>query len=228
MTGLPTPARPADQQHATRSSRTCSNAAGGHRPGHQGGHRQGPDAVHLHQHPRPLPGADAVPEPHRCRADRRRGARRRLRQMFNELRPPKGLGFIGQRPPSTRTRTSCQRDLVYLSRLWQVIVKRIKKLKSPAEIYQESEMVRAPSATTTPPTSTPSGWTRRTPSRPPRSSCRSSCRGTRPHQVLRGKEPLFHKYGVEDEIHRIQQKKVPLPNGGSIVIEQTERWWRST
>ena len=30
---------------------------------------------------------------------------------------------------------------MYLSRLWQVIVKRIKKLKSPAEIYQESEMV---------------------------------------------------------------------------------------
>jgi ribonuclease E len=35
-------------------------------------------------------------------------------------------------------------------------------------------------------------------------------------------EPLFYKYGIEDEIVRIQQKKVPLPHGGSIVIEQTE------
>jgi ribonuclease E len=35
-------------------------------------------------------------------------------------------------------------------------------------------------------------------------------------------EPVFHKYGIESEINRIHQKTVPLPNGGSIVIEQTE------
>src|SRR5438874_12641766 len=33
---------------------------------------------------------------------------------------------------------------------------------------------------------------------------------------------MFHKYGIEQEISRIQQKHVPLPHGGSIVIEQTE------
>jgi ribonuclease E len=37
-----------------------------------------------------------------------------------------------------------------------------------------------------------------------------------------GTEPMFHKYGIEQEIAKINQKKVPLPNGGSIVIEQTE------
>src|SRR5437588_8046146 len=35
-------------------------------------------------------------------------------------------------------------------------------------------------------------------------------------------EPLFHKYGIEEEISRIQQRHVPLPHGGSIVIDQTE------
>src|SRR5262249_10868801 len=35
-------------------------------------------------------------------------------------------------------------------------------------------------------------------------------------------EPMFHKYGIEDEIARIQMRHVPLPNGGSIVIDQTE------
>jgi ribonuclease E len=35
-------------------------------------------------------------------------------------------------------------------------------------------------------------------------------------------EPMFHKYGIENEISRIQQRHVPLPNGGSIVIDQTE------
>ena len=44
--------------------------------GHQGGHRhQGPDALDLHQHPRPLPGADARPGPHR-RVAEDRGRRR--------------------------------------------------------------------------------------------------------------------------------------------------------
>jgi ribonuclease E len=41
-------------------------------------------------------------------------------------------------------------------------------------------------------------------------------------KLYEGKEPLFHRYGIEEEIARIQQRKVPLPNGGSIVIEQTE------
>src|SRR5947209_681766 len=35
-------------------------------------------------------------------------------------------------------------------------------------------------------------------------------------------EPLFHRYGIENEIARIQQRHVPLPHGGSIVIDQTE------
>src|SRR5437764_13023082 len=37
-----------------------------------------------------------------------------------------------------------------------------------------------------------------------------------------GAEPMFHKYGIEDEIARIQKRHVPLPMGGSIVIDQTE------
>ena len=35
-------------------------------------------------------------------------------------------------------------------------------------------------------------------------------------------EPLFQKYRVEEEIAKLQEKKLPLPLGGSIVIEQTE------
>src|SRR5207244_11281730 len=42
-----------------------------------------------------------------------------------------------------------------------------------------------------------------------------------------GTEPMFHKYGIEDEISRIQRRHVPLPHGGSIVIDQTEALVRS-
>jgi len=36
------------------------------------------------------------------------------------------------------------------------------------------------------------------------------------------KVPLFHKYGIEDEIAKIQRRRVEMPEGGSIVIDQTE------
>jgi ribonuclease E len=37
-----------------------------------------------------------------------------------------------------------------------------------------------------------------------------------------GAAPMFHKYGIENEIARIQERKISLPQGGSIVIDQTE------
>jgi ribonuclease E len=37
-----------------------------------------------------------------------------------------------------------------------------------------------------------------------------------------GPEPLFHKYRLEDEIAKLSQKRLELPRGGSIIIEQTE------
>ena len=35
-------------------------------------------------------------------------------------------------------------------------------------------------------------------------------------------EPMFHKHGIENEIARIQSRRVELPAGGSLVIDQTE------
>jgi ribonuclease E len=40
--------------------------------------------------------------------------------------------------------------------------------------------------------------------------------------LYEGREPLFHKYKLESEIGRIYKRQVPLKDGGSIVIDQTE------
>ena len=40
--------------------------------------------------------------------------------------------------------------------------------------------------------------------------------------LFKGNEPLFHKYKVEQEIATIHAREVALPDGGSIVIDQTE------
>jgi ribonuclease E len=149
--------------------------------------------------------------------------RRRLREVLSELQPPKGLGFIIRTAGMDRTKKELQRDLDYLSRLWKVVVGRIRKLRAPAEIYQESDMItRTIRDTFTSEIETiwvdePGAF----------EHAKEFLDIVMPRYANRiklyaGSEPLFHKYGIEEEIARIQQRHVPLPNGGSIVIEQTE------
>jgi len=149
--------------------------------------------------------------------------RRRLRDIFHELQPPKGLGFIIRTAGLDKTKKELQRDLAYLSRLWQVVVRRIKKIKAPAEVYQESDMItRTIRDTFTNDIENiwvdePSAF----------EHAQEFLSIVMPRYASRIKhfadpEPLFHKYGIENEIIRIQQRHVPLPMGGSIVIDQTE------
>jgi ribonuclease E len=149
--------------------------------------------------------------------------RRRLRDIFHELQPPKGLGFIIRTAGLDKTKKELQRDLAYLARLWQVVVRRIRKMKAPAEIYQESDMItRTIRDTFTNDIDTiwvdePAAY----------EHAQEFMQIVMPRYASRIKlfedpEPMFHKYGIEDEIARIQMRHVPLPNGGSIVIDQTE------
>ena len=149
--------------------------------------------------------------------------RRKLRDTLLELKPPKGLGFIVRTAGQGRTKKELSRDLAYLLRLWKVIVRRLKKNAAPVDIYEESDMII----------------------RTIRDMCTSDVDAiyvdeqgsyerardflqlVMPRHVNRlhfyeGKEPLFHKYKLEGEISRIYKREVPLRNGGSIVIDQTE------
>lgn len=149
--------------------------------------------------------------------------RRKLRDQMNQLNPPKGLGFIVRTAGVDRTKRDLARDLAYLLRLWKTILRRIKRTKSPAPIYQESDMIIRTirdifnAEIDTIWIDEPSAFER----------AQEFLRNVMPKFVDRlklysEKIPLFHKYGIEDEIAKIGQRHVPLPDGGSIVIDQTE------
>lgn len=151
------------------------------------------------------------------------GQRRKLREIMNELNPPKGLGFIVRTAGLDRTKRELARDLAYLLRLWKVILRRIKKAKAPAPIYQESDMItRTIRDIFTTDIDTiwidePQAFER----------AQEFLRVVMPKFVNRlkfydEKVPLFHKYGLEEEIAKIQRRRIDLPEGGSIVIDQTE------
>jgi ribonuclease E len=149
--------------------------------------------------------------------------RRRLREIFNELKPPRGIGFIIRTAGMDKNKKELQNDLAYLSRLWQVVVRRIRKMKAPAEIYQESDMITR----TIRDTFTSDIDTIWVDEANAYEHAREFLQIVMPRYANRiklyeGREPLFHKYRIEDEIARIQQRHVPLAHGGSVVIDQTE------
>jgi ribonuclease E len=149
--------------------------------------------------------------------------RRRLRDIMLELNPPKGVGFIVRTAGSDRTKRELSRDMAYLLRLWKVIARRIKKQPAPSGIYEESDMIirtirdiftaEVDAIYIDEPTA--------------HERAKEFLQLVMPRfvdrlQLFEGKEPLFCKYNLDEEIAKIHRRRVPLRAGGSIVIDQTE------
>lgn len=150
-------------------------------------------------------------------------ARRNLRRTLKALDPPEGLGFIIRTAGVDRSEKDLQRDMNYLLRLWKTIVRRVEKLPSPIDIYEESDMITR-TIRDIYHTDIESIWIDE---QGAFERAREFMKVVLPKHVERvhhydGKEPIFNRYKIEDEIDRIQSRRVPLPSGGSLVIDQTE------
>ncbi len=149
--------------------------------------------------------------------------RKRLKKCLLSLSPPKGLGFIVRTAGAGRSEDELQRDMDYLLRLWKAIVRRVENTTEPGEIYEESDLII------------------RTirdiysddidhiliDQKESYEKARDFLKMVMPRVVDRlkyydGPGPLFHKYNLEEEIVKINQRQVALPDGGSIVIDPTE------
>jgi ribonuclease E len=151
-----------------------------------------------------------------------RDTRRRLRDIMDGLNPPEGVGFIVRTAAVDRDETELRNDLVYLLRLWQVVVRRIKR-PGPVEVYRESDMItRTIRDIFTADIDTI--WV---------DEEKAFAHASEFLQIVMPKyagriryhgetEPLFHRFRIDDEIARINQKRVEMPGGGSLIIEQTE------
>jgi len=167
-----------------------------------------------------MPGLNRVGVSRKIEDDQQR---RQLRDLLKELNPPKGVGFIVRTAGLDRGKRDLQADLAYLTRLWQVVVRRINKSRAPAPIYEESDMITRTIRDTFS-NDIDEIWVDESSSF---ELAKEFLQMAMPRYVTRlklyeEKSPLFHRYGLEDEIARIHKRHVPLPNGGSIVIEQTE------
>jgi ribonuclease E len=146
-----------------------------------------------------------------------------LKDILHELKPPKGLGFIVRTAGAGRSHKELSRDLAYLLRLWKVIVKRVQKMPAPVDIYEESDMI----IRTIRDILTSDIDQIVIDNVEAHDRAKEFLRLVMPRNASKlslysGKDPLFHQYKVEQEIAKIHARQVPLPQGGSIVIDQTE------
>ena len=149
--------------------------------------------------------------------------RRKLKATLAELAPPPGMGYIIRTAGANRSKKEISRDLDYLLNLWKVITKRAKHVKSPALIYQESDLV----IRTLRDIFTDDVAEIFIDQQVSYQKALDFMSILSPDYEKRVKYydnniPLFHKYGIEIEIEKIYQRRVPLRSGGHLIIEQTE------
>jgi ribonuclease E len=149
--------------------------------------------------------------------------RKRLREMASDLKLPSNAGVIIRTAALAASKRELQNDLSYLTRLWGAISKRIEKEKSPAELYQESDLILRTVRDIFDNQVSKIVCDNESVSR----QIQDFVSIVQPRLRNRvtyydGKIPLFHKYNIEKEIEKIQTSRVELKCGGSVVIEQTE------
>ncbi|HZD71591.1 MAG TPA: Rne/Rng family ribonuclease, partial [Actinomycetes bacterium] len=146
----------------------------------------------------------------------------RLREILKEVRP-KGLGLIVRTAAEGAGADELRADLARLQARWDAIERKAKKASAPAVIYQEPELVVRVIRDIFSPDFTelvvdaPGLYERVkayldevAPDLLPK---------MRAHE---GRLSLFEQYRVAEQIHKALERKVWLPSGGSLVIDQTE------
>ncbi len=151
--------------------------------------------------------------------------RKRLKEVIESIKPPSG-GVVVRTLAQGLTKKKLKADIGYLVTVWQTAQEKLaaaKNAKSPRLIHEEPDIIL----------------------RAARDMFTEDVKEIviddldefarlkeflqlflpeRVHDVrlVDGYEPLFDEYGIEGEIQRALARKVPLPSGGYLVIDQAE------
>ncbi|HTB81519.1 MAG TPA: Rne/Rng family ribonuclease [Opitutaceae bacterium] len=149
--------------------------------------------------------------------------RQRLKQLVNELTIPEGMGVIVRTAGEGKKSRYFVRDLHILLNTWQDISRKMQSEKAPTCLYQEPDIV---------------GRTVRdflteevdrvlldnhddfvhTQELVAQISQRSKSKIA----FYKDSIPIFERFNIERQIEQTFQRKVPLPSGGEIIIDETE------
>ena len=148
--------------------------------------------------------------------------RTRLKNMQRELKPPEGSTIIRTAAAKARKK-DLQRDMDYLVRQWEETRKNIADAKPPKLVYGEPDLaVRVVRDTLTRDFKTVFVDNKTEVGRIRDYLNRSAPELLDRVQHYKEKETLFSRFGVDKAIAAALRRKVGLPSGGHIVIDEAE------
>jgi len=148
--------------------------------------------------------------------------RTRLKNMQRELKPPEGSTIIRTAAAKARKK-DLQRDMDYLVRQWEDTRQNIADAKPPTLVYGEPDLaVRVVRDTLTRDFKTVFVDNKTEVGRIKDYLNRSAPELLDRVQHYKEKEPLFSRFGVDKAIEAALRRKVGLPSGGHIVIDEAE------
>ncbi|MGP1310178.1 MAG: Rne/Rng family ribonuclease [Phycisphaerales bacterium] len=149
--------------------------------------------------------------------------RRKMRETLDQLDLPEGFGFILRTAGFGRNKTELKRDLAYLQRLWKDMDARLKRGGKPRLLYAESDiLLRCLRDVLTNDVNEVIIDDQAALNRAARFLKIVSPRSATKLFHYNTPAPIFHAYGVEEQIKSMHLREVPLPSGGSIVIDEAE------
>lgn len=152
-----------------------------------------------------------------------RDERSRLRTLAKDLLDGDEGGVIIRTVGEELTKDTFKRELRSLQKTWKKVGRRARSMKAPAQVHEEAQLT--------------SGITRdlfservdllTVDSEELGHQIKSYLGQVSPELLDRVKQyeggtPIFDEFGIEEEIRRAFRRKVDLPSGGHIIIEQTE------
>ena len=166
-----------------------------------------------------LPTVDHVGVSKRIGSDKERA---RLRETIESMKPPSG-GLIVRTVAEGLTKKQLKADVGYLVRLWGEVAKKREGAKAPTLLSSELDLVLKTARDL---------FTDEVHQIviDDKHQYERLCHFVEMFMPERMKdvihygdeEPIFDAYGIEDEIARALSRKVPLPSGGHLVIDQAE------
>ncbi|MFZ1614560.1 MAG: Rne/Rng family ribonuclease [Holophaga sp.] len=152
-----------------------------------------------------------------------REEREYFKRLIDELDIPKNFGVIVRTASLGVTKEDFQRDLEFLLDTYKEVQSRYKHRQGPGLAWQEDDVVTR---------TLRDGFTSDmeevyVDDLETFHAAQSFFKRTMPQhqQVVKhyiGKKPLFSKYQTDEQIDRIYARKVSLPSGGALVLDQTE------
>ncbi len=167
-----------------------------------------------------MPGSDSTGISRKVEQE---GARKKLKEIVAEMNIPEGTGYIIRTEAVGRAPEELHKDFANLTDLYESIKQKATEIKGAGEIYRDSGLIirtiRDYFSDDIDEVLVDSKEAYR--------EAKEFFRDTMPAcekrvKLHKEKRPIFSRFQLEEQIDQIYEKRVPLPSGGSLIIEPTE------